>query len=159
MDETDYSWMEKWLNDENVLEYYGPRLTLEQVIIKYSPRIEGNHSVKPYIVEYNHTPIGYMQYYPIREDQLKSYGYSNNPKICGIDQFIGETSLWGKGIGTAMIRMLLVFISVEEDVHKVLLEVKNTNVRAIRCYEKCGFQIVTSLESDYSLMEWTRDCL
>lgn len=156
MNENDYILMAKWLSDEKVLEYYGPRLTLEQVTTKYAPRIEGNHSVNPCIVEYQNTPIGYMQYYPITEAQLKVYGYLKNEKIFGIDQFIGETNLWGKGIGSTMISMLLEYISLKESVHIVILDVNNTNVRAINCYEKCGFRIVGTLENNYSLMEWTK---
>jgi aminoglycoside 6'-N-acetyltransferase len=158
MNEGDYALMAKWLSDEKVLEHYGPRLTLEQVIAKYGPRIEGNHSVKPYIIEYKNTPIGYMQYYPITTAQLKLYGYSEeNEKVFGVDQFIGDTSFWGKGIGTTMIGLLLDCINLKEGIQRVLLDVKNTNVRAIRCYKKCGFQIVRSLENNYSLMAWTRE--
>ncbi|MFF2753709.1 GNAT family N-acetyltransferase [Psychrobacillus sp. NPDC058041] len=155
MNESDYVLIAKWLSDEKVLEYYGPRLTLEQVITKYGPRIEGNHSVKPYIVEYKNTPIGYMQYYPILDTQLRAYGYLEQQHIFGIDQFIGEINLWGKGIGSTMISMLLEYISLKESVQLVILDVKNTNVRAIKCYEKCGFRTVGSLENNYSLMEWT----
>ncbi|WP_391118208.1 GNAT family N-acetyltransferase [Psychrobacillus sp. L3] len=156
MNEDDYILMAKWLSDEKVLEYYGPELTLEQVIIKYAPRIEGNHSVKPCIVEFQNTPIGFMQYYPIPEAQTMAYGYLENEKIVGIDQFIGETNLWGKGIGPNMIEMLLEYISLKEEAHRVILDVKNTNVRAIKCYEKCEFRKVRSLENNYSLMEWTK---
>lgn len=154
MNENDYSLMTKWLNDERVIEYYGPKLSLEQVIEKYSPRIEGKHNVKPYIVEYQNTPVGYMQYYQVPKDQLKSYGYLKSEAIFGIDQFIGESLLWDKGIGTTMIGMILNFINVMENINKVVLDVKSTNVRAIKCYEKCGFHQVRILEDNHLLMEW-----
>lgn len=154
MSESDYPYMVKWLNDDLVIEYYGPRLTLEEVIAKYGPRINNEHYVMPCIVEYKDKPIGYIQYYEILKEQLKIYGYSLEESIYGIDQFIGETSLWGKGIGTQMIIGLLECLSSKNGVFKVVLDVKSTNLQAIKCYEKCGFRIVKGLEDDHFLMEW-----
>lgn len=34
MSDNDYAYMAKWLNSDLVLEYYGPKLTLEQIIAK-----------------------------------------------------------------------------------------------------------------------------
>lgn len=154
MSESDYPYMAKWLNDDLVIDYYGPRLTLEEVIAKYGPRINKEHYVLPCIVEYKDKPIGYIQYYRTPKDQLEIYGYSVEESIYGIDQFIGETELWGKGIGTQMISGLLGCLSSKNGVSKVVLDVKSTNLQAIKCYEKCGFRIVKSLEDDHFLMEW-----
>ena len=52
MRESDFPYMAKWLNDDLVIEYYGPRLTLEKVIAKYGPRINKENYVMPCIVEY-----------------------------------------------------------------------------------------------------------
>ncbi|WML50485.1 GNAT family N-acetyltransferase [Neobacillus sp. PS3-34] len=132
----------------------GPPSSLESIITKYGPRVEGKHYVKPCIVEYKNKPIGYMQYYEIQESELIKYGYSEKQNVYGIDQFIGETELWGKGIGTSMILLILKYISTNENASRVVLEVKNTNVRAISCYEKCGFRKVQTLNDNFYLMEW-----
>lgn len=154
INESDYPYMTKWLNDDLVLEYYGPRLTFEQVVAKYGPRFNNEHYATACILEYNGAPIGYIQYYEIPKDQLKIYGYPLEKSIYGIDQFIGETGLWGKGIGTQMISTLLEYLSSNCDVSMVVLDVKDTNQRAINCYEKCGFQIVKNLKDNHLLMEW-----
>lgn len=156
LSESDYSYMTKWLNDDLVVEYYGPRLTLEEVIAKYGPRINHDHYVMPCIVEYKDEPIGYVQYYEIPKEELKLCGYPVEKPIYGIDQFIGETRLWGKGIGTRMINSLLDYLSSRLDATEVILDVKRTNIQAIKCYEKCGFRIVKSLEDDHFLMEWVK---
>ncbi|SDN47791.1 aminoglycoside 6'-N-acetyltransferase [Psychrobacillus sp. OK028] len=156
MSESDYPYMEKWLNDDLVIEYYGPRLTLEQVVAKYGPRIKGDHYVKPCIVEYKNKRIGYMQYYRTPKEQLKLYSYPAEESIYGIDQFIGEPGLWGKGLGTKMINALLEYLSSKLGVSKVVLDVDSTNLQAIKCYEKCGFQVVKGLEDNHLLMEWMR---
>lgn len=53
---------------------------------------------------------------------------------------IGEKSYWGQGYGSDAIRTLLRLAFETMNLHRVFLRVDADNVRAIRCYEKCGFQ-------------------
>lgn len=53
---------------------------------------------------------------------------------------IGEKDHWDQGYGTEAVRALLGFAFREMNLHRVFLRVFEDNVRAIRCYEKCGFQ-------------------
>ncbi|UQX55205.1 acetyltransferase [Cytobacillus pseudoceanisediminis] len=125
MNDNDFEVMVKWLNDQSVLEFYEePPSNIDMVIKKYGPKVEGKHYVIPCIVEYKNEPVGYIQYYELQEDELKRYGYSANKNIYGIDQFIGDTQLWGKGIGTTMILMMLNYLSKNKGASSVVLEVK-----------------------------------
>lgn len=158
MTNNDFGLMVKWLNDQKVLEFYEePPSNLDRVKNKYGPRIEGEHYVTPCIVEYKNNPIGYIQYYKIQEADLKKYGYPENQSIYGIDQFIGEPQLWGKGIGSDMIRMMLKYLSENKGASKIILDVKKNNSRAISSYKKCGFKQVKELNSDLNLMEWEKE--
>lgn len=155
MTNNDFDLMVKWLNDPRVLEFYEePPTNLERVINKFGPRIEGNHYVTPCIVEYKNEPIGYIQYYKIQEISLKKYGYTEGQNIYGIDQFIGEPKLWGKGVGTLMIQMMLDYLSNNKGALKIVLEVKKNNDRAIASYKKCNFNKIKELNNDLYLMEW-----
>lgn len=155
MTNNDFDLMVKWLNDPQVLEFYEePPTNLERVINKFGPRIEGKHYVTPCIVEYKNEPIGYIQYYKIQEINLKKYGYAEGQNIYGIDQFIGEPRLWGKGIGTLMIQMMLDYLSNNKGALKIALEVKKNNDRAIASYKKCNFNQIKELNNDLYLMEW-----
>ena len=155
MNNYDFDIMVKWLNDSRVLEFYEESPSdLEKVTKKYGPRIEGRHYVQPCVVEYKNKPVGYIQYYEIQENDLKRHGYPQNHDIYGIDQFIGETELWGKGIGTSMILLMLNYLSNHKNATKVVLEVKHHNSRAIFCYKKCGFRKIKGINDDTSLMEW-----
>lgn len=157
MNTNDFEIMVKWLNDDKVLTFYEePPTNLERVINKYGPRVEGKHYVTPCIIEYLEQPIGYIQYYEIQEDKRNLYGYTTNEKIYGIDQFIGETQLWGKGIGTSMIRMMLDYLGIKLNAARVVLEVKISNARAIASYKKCGFKIAKNLNNNMYLMEWIK---
>lgn len=54
---------------------------------------------------------------------------------------IGEKKYWGKGIGSKAIKLLI--RKAKKDVFfKIYLEVRPTNLRAIRTYEQCGFEKV-----------------
>jgi aminoglycoside 6'-N-acetyltransferase len=153
MNHKDFDVMVKWLNDQRVLEFYEePPSNLDKVKEKYGPRIEGKHYVIPCIVEYKNQPLGYIQYYEIQEDELKKYGFTSNQNIYGIDQFIGETKLWGKGIGTSMILLMLNYLR-SKGASKVVLEVKKINIRAIKSYKKCGFKKTKEISNELNLME------
>ena len=157
MNHNDFTIMVKWLNDSRVLEFYEESpASLEKVTKKYGPRIEGRHYVKPCVVEYKNKPVGYIQYYEIQENDLKIYGYPQNHDIYGIDQFIGEVELWGKGIGTSMIFLMLNYLNNHKNASRVVLEVKNHNMRAISCYKKCGFRKIKDINDDTSLMKWEK---
>ena len=53
---------------------------------------------------------------------------------------IGETEYWGKGYGTDVMNVLLRFAFMEINLRRVTLNVFEYNPRAIRSYEKAGFQ-------------------
>lgn len=157
MKREDFDVMVKWLNDQDVLEFYEePPSNLVLVTKKYGPRVEGKHNVVPCIVEYKNEPIGYIQFYEIRVEELEKYGYPINQNIYGIDQFIGEAQLWGKGIGTSMIQLMLNYLRNNKGASKVVLEVKKNNHKAISSYKKCGFREIKELNNDLFLMEWMK---
>ena len=54
---------------------------------------------------------------------------------------IGEREYWGKGYGTDMMKLCLQYAFTELNVHRVSLGVHEYNPRALRSYEKAGFQL------------------
>jgi len=54
---------------------------------------------------------------------------------------IGEKKYWGKGYGSRAIK-LLIRKAKSLKITKIYLEVRPTNIRAIRAYERCGFRKV-----------------
>jgi RimJ/RimL family protein N-acetyltransferase len=53
---------------------------------------------------------------------------------------VGEKQLWGQGYGTEAAKILLRFAFEELNLHRVQLDTFDFNPRAIRSYEKVGFQ-------------------
>lgn len=57
---------------------------------------------------------------------------------------LGEPTLFGQGIGQKTIGLALEKIRTIPGLRVVRLHVRKDNPRAIRCYESCGFKIVSS---------------
>ena len=54
---------------------------------------------------------------------------------------IGEREFWGKGYGTDAMDLILRYAFVELNLRRVSLNVFEFNQRALRSYEKAGFQL------------------
>lgn len=160
-DVRDCEFMAMWLTNPRVLEFYEGRdhpIPLDRIKEKYGPRVLGSEGVTPCLLIYGDSPIGYIQFYQVTE-AMNTYG---------IDQFIGEPDLWNRGIGSRAVSLLLRYLFRDKGANKVILDPHVGNLRAIRCYEKCGFRKVRLLprhelhEGEYRdswLMEVTPDAV
>ncbi len=67
---------------------------------------------------------------------------------------------WGKGYGEEATRLILDYVFDELSLHRISVRVLSYNVRAIRCYEKCGFVIEgIQRESAFVNGNWHDDVL
>ncbi|GIN74911.1 N-acetyltransferase [Bacillus sp. J14TS2] len=160
MKHTDFQLMAQWLSTKEVLEFYGDvnaPFTLQQVKDKYEPRVNGAIPIIPYIVELDNMPIGFIQQYKLSKEEQEKLDYPAHFNIYGMDQFIGIPSLYNKGIGAIMVRLMLDYIAHHTDAEIILLDPAVSNIRAIRCYEKCGFMKVKKINDEANwLMEYRR---
>jgi aminoglycoside 6'-N-acetyltransferase len=133
----------KWLSDPQVLEYYEGRDRPHDVDLvreHYYNRDEGE-ALTACIIQYDGIDIGYIQFYPINEEERILYGYGNyQGKIYGMDQFIGEPDFWNRGIGTELIKGMVEYLVNEEQADLIVMDPQVWNLRALRVYEKCGFK-------------------
>lgn len=53
---------------------------------------------------------------------------------------IGEKEYWGSGYGFEAVNVLLTYAFLEQNIHRISLNVFAFNERAIRLYERIGFQ-------------------
>ena len=54
--------------------------------------------------------------------------------------FIGEKQYWNKGYGTQAMSLMVAYGFQTLNLNRIFLRVFETNLRAIRCYEKAGFK-------------------
>jgi aminoglycoside 6'-N-acetyltransferase len=159
LEEKDAVLLAKWLSDSHVLEYYDGRdnpFDLEKVRKKFYNR--NDNSVRC-IVEFEEVAIGYIQFYPLEDEEREIYGYTEvEESIVGMDQFIGEIDYWNKGVGTLLVSAMVQYLITEKQADRVVMDPQTWNERAHRCYEKCGFKKVKLLpERELHEGEY-RDC-
>lgn len=126
----DYPLMLRWLSENHVKEWWDDGDdTLEKVALHYGVP---DDNVRRYILieekEGVEKGIGYFQYYFAPGDEI------------GIDQFIGEKDYLGKGIGEKAIRLFAELIKRKHNPTSIILDPSPENKRAVRCYEKVGFE-------------------
>lgn len=129
------SLMFDWLRRPHVAEWWSDPPTLDEIVRQYVSAPE----VEPYIVHLDGRPIGFIQVYVAATAGHGWWPDVTDPGVLGIDQFIGEGELLGKGIGTAMVRAFVEPLLDRPGVSTVQVDPSPDNARAIRCYEKAGF--------------------
>lgn len=65
--------------------------------------------------------------------------------------FIGDKKYWNKGYGSEAMQLILQFGFNRLNLNRIYLQVFETNPRAIRAYEKCGFVLEGRLRQDMFL--------
>lgn len=54
--------------------------------------------------------------------------------------FIGDKKFWNRGYGTEAMRLLIAYCFDKLNLHSISLCVHQSNIRALKCYEKIGFK-------------------
>ncbi|MBS4204128.1 GNAT family N-acetyltransferase [Lederbergia citrea] len=149
----------KWLSDPKVLTYYEGRdnpFNLHKVNEHF---FDDDQQVTRCIVEFDGVSVGYIQFYQVDEETRIVYGYSpNEERIYGMDQFIGEVEYWNRGIGQILVSSMVEYLIKEKRAEKIVMDPQTWNERAIRCYEKCGFEKVKLLPKNEFHEGEYRDC-
>ncbi|MFJ5716914.1 GNAT family N-acetyltransferase [Neobacillus sp. NPDC093127] len=97
------------------------------------------------MVEYEGVSIGYIQIYPINKKTSSIDDYDEKEIVFGMDQFIGEPDYWNRGIGTILVKSMVDYLIEQKQATRVIMDPQITNIRALACYEKCGFKKIRLL--------------
>ena len=130
MTPADFDLMSKWRSRPHVREWWGSDAPCSYKELE-------DVRVERWIVSVGHRPIGYIQDYTV-------HGWENHhflalpPGSRGIDQFIGEPDMIGKGHGPAFISEHLIRL-FSEGAAVVATDPHPENTRAIAAYQKVGF--------------------
>ncbi|MFB7139969.1 GNAT family N-acetyltransferase [Gottfriedia sp. NPDC056225] len=159
LDETDIPLLSRWLSDLKVLQYYEGRDNpfdeekVKQVFFSKDP------SIQMCIVVYENIEIGYLQYFKLDAESKSEYGYElNNEVIYGMDQFIGNINYWNRGIGSLLVSSMVSHLVSIHIAKKIVVDPQTWNIRAIKCYEKCGFKKIRLLPKHELHEGEYRDC-
>lgn len=131
----DLAYMRRWVNNieitktlSNVFLYAHTMNDTENFL---NAMMNGSLGIKGYVIAHKDTSDYIGQIDLIGIDWVNRFG------TLGI--VIGSTENLSKGYGTEAIKLIQDFAFNKLNLHKLELEVRAYNNRAIRCYEKCGF--------------------
>ncbi|TYR80498.1 acetyltransferase [Priestia megaterium] len=156
--ESDKELLVKWLSNPLVLQYYEGRDNPHDINMINEHFYQYEDDVTRCMIEFEHTAIGYIQFYLVDSQEKKAYGYEVLENIYGMDQFIGETDYWNKGIGTDLVKLMIDYLTHKKHAEKIVMNPQAWNQRAISCYERCGFKKVKYLPKHEYHEEELRDC-
>lgn len=133
MNAADLPLIRRWLALPHVLEWWGDP---EEQYGLVSGDLD-EPAMDQYIVAAAGSPLGYLQCYDLT---AWNSGFGPQPPgTRGIDQFIGEPGMIGRGHGSALIRAF-VDDRLRNGTPRIVTDPDPANLRAVRAYEKAGFE-------------------
>jgi aminoglycoside 6'-N-acetyltransferase len=134
MSKADLPLVKRWLAEPHVVQWWGDS-DQQFEIVSGDLEVE---AMEQFVVATNDRPFGYLQCYD--PDVWPENGLGTHPRgTRGIDQFIGELDMVDRGHGSAFIRSFIDGL-LASGVPRVVTDPDPANARAIRAYEKAGFQ-------------------
>jgi len=135
-----YELMYKWCSQEFIYEWFEQRkLSYEEIENKYKNKLLANQQ-QLFFINYNDNKIGFVQIY--KYDDNKSKTLIKYDSIYEYDIFIGEPEYLSRGLGEKIINYVNNYIYENYLCDCIALRPFKRNERAVKCYEKCGFEIV-----------------
>jgi len=144
----DYPLLRAWLAEPHIREWWGDPAE-ELGFIR--DMVEGRDTTRPFVIELDGSPVGYIQYWFIGHHQNGKW-LDDHPWLAelpsdavGVDLSIGDAARLSQGIGSAALaafaRRLLA------GGHRtIVIDPDPDNARAVRAYGKAGFRPIPHLE-------------
>ena len=151
LDDEDMPSVTCWLHKEHVKRRYEiPELgiTIHDWLCEISARKEAFHWITYNIVLFQDKPIGLCLFYRCA-DSDEDYGTLPIAGSYGIDYLIGEEAYLGKGLGKALITLLVDRIFAIPDAQRVTADIANDNAASRQALLSCGFVLVDADHNRY----------
>jgi aminoglycoside 6'-N-acetyltransferase len=132
MSAADLPMIRRWLGTGEVVRWWGDPAEQYELVSGDLAHPE----LDQFIVSLDGRPFAYIQCYAL---STWNQGFGEQPsQTRGIDQFIGEDDMIGRGHGSTFIRQF-VDDRLRQGIPRIVTDPDPVNVRAIRAYEKAGF--------------------
>jgi len=142
LSEKDLSLIYKWFKKKHVKQFYSLKnWTLEDIAKKYNPYIKNLEPIYAYIINIDDIPIGYIQYYYLKEYPFDNQNLSKDiiDKTAGIDFYIGDENYINKGYGKKVISKFLQDI-LKNKFKYCIADPDTRNIASIKMLEKLDFK-------------------
>ena len=146
----DFPRLVRWQAEPHVARWWGEPPDLATIEARYAPCVDGSSPTEVFVVEQAGRPIGLIQRYLVC-DYPRWARTTGFPDDAGIDYYLGEPDVVGRGVGAAMLDAFSASVLLRyPDAAGVVVGVQQANVSSWRALEKAGYVRVRAgyLDSD-----------
>jgi aminoglycoside 6'-N-acetyltransferase len=143
---SDFARLARWLETPHVARWWAHETTTQALERDFGACIDGAEPTDVFVVRHGPHAIGLLQRYRLAD--YASYAEALSALLpvpddaWGIDYFVGEPQLLGRGLGAATIRAALAALWRERrEASAVIVPVHATNLRSRRALERAGFRV------------------
>lgn len=141
--EADLRLVHEWLRRPHVRRWWDEHETYEDVVAHYLPSIEGRRPVDLYLILLDERPVGFIQRYLVADHPDTAALVGVGAGVAGVDLFVAEEELTGKGLGTEVLRRFVRdVVFAKPEVTACIADPDVRNAASIRAFEKAGFRRV-----------------
>jgi RimJ/RimL family protein N-acetyltransferase/aminoglycoside phosphotransferase (APT) family kinase protein len=136
----DFLRLARWQARPHVARWWREPDDLVTIAEKYTPSVEGRDPTEVFVIEFDGAPVGLIQRYRMADhpDWVAAVGFGG---AAGIDYYLGEEDLIGRGIGSrAIATFARETLTRYPDVPLVIAAPQQANVASWRALEKAGFE-------------------
>jgi aminoglycoside 6'-N-acetyltransferase len=136
-----------WLADPDVHRWYDEgELTLANITARFTPAIDGSEPTHGFLIVIDGQPAGYIQAYAIGDHPDYQRQLDIDPRAVATDLFIGDAAFRNRGWGAVVLAAFLDRVVFREmGAALAMIAPDPANARAIRAYERAGFQWVKTV--------------
>jgi len=141
MTRDDYPLLLEWHRRPHVEQWWTKRTTMEEIEEHYGPTIDGTEPTDHYLALLDGGPLGMIQTYLVADYPDYAALIGEGEGAAGLDLFIGEEELTGRGLGTELIRRFTEeIVFARPDTTAATADPDVRNEASIRAFEKAGFR-------------------
>ena len=133
----------EWLHREHVRRWWRPDERYEDTAAHYLPALEGREPADLYLIVVDDRPVGMLETYLVADYPDYEAIVKVGPGVAGVDIFIGEEELTGRGLGTEVLRRFVdEIVFAKPGTTACVAGVEIGNAASLRAFAKAGFRPV-----------------
>jgi len=144
---SDLPMLGQWMARPHWREWWGDP---DEELAHVRDMVEGRDTTRPFVIEIDGEPAGYIQVWFIGEHQDESW-IAEYPWLAalpihtvGVDISLAEETMLNLGIGSAAVRAFTIDLAAKGHT-TIVIDPDPANLRAVRAYEKAGYRPVPEL--------------
>jgi RimJ/RimL family protein N-acetyltransferase len=139
----DLALLHEWLQRPHVRRWWTERESLEEVVARYLPAIEGADPTDLYLAVLDGEDVGFIQTYLVADYPEHAAVVGAGAGAAGVDLFVADEERTGRGLGSELLRRFVeeIVFATPSTTH-CIADPEVGNTASIRAFENAGFRVV-----------------